>query len=48
MILITLLKVKVKIDQLIITNDKTFEVKIEGKNNASGQTNHIDVKIKNS
>ncbi|MBW3059277.1 hypothetical protein D6D54_07590 [Spiroplasma poulsonii] len=31
-----------------ITNDKTVEVQIEGKNNASGQTNPIDVKIKNS
>ncbi|RUO85843.1 hypothetical protein, partial [Spiroplasma endosymbiont of Megaselia nigra] len=32
----------------IITNDKTVEVQIEGKNNATGQTNPIDVKIKNS
>ncbi|MBW3058028.1 MAG: hypothetical protein CXB60_02455 [Spiroplasma poulsonii] len=31
-----------------ITNDKTVEVQIEGKNNATGQTNPIDVKIKNS
>ncbi|UZQ30562.1 MAG: hypothetical protein OHM56_03235 [Spiroplasma phoeniceum] len=31
-----------------ITNDKTVEVQIEGKNNASGQTNPIDVVIKNS
>jgi len=31
-----------------ITNDKTVEVQIEGKNNANGQTNSIDVKIKNS
>ncbi|RUO85891.1 hypothetical protein [Spiroplasma endosymbiont of Megaselia nigra] len=30
-----------------ITNDKTVEVQIEGKNNATGQTNPIDVKIKN-
>ncbi len=31
-----------------ITNDKTVEVQIEGKNNATGQTNPIDVIIKNS
>ncbi|UZQ30846.1 MAG: hypothetical protein OHM56_04900 [Spiroplasma phoeniceum] len=31
-----------------ITNDKTVEVQIEGKNNATGQTNPIDVVIKNS
>ncbi|WP_419333864.1 hypothetical protein [Spiroplasma endosymbiont of Sarcophaga variegata] len=31
-----------------ITNDKTVEVQIQGKNNASGQTNPIDVVIKNS
>ncbi|WP_342255482.1 major tail protein [Spiroplasma endosymbiont of Poecilobothrus nobilitatus] len=31
-----------------ITNDKTVAVQIEGKNNATGQTNTIDVKIKNS
>ncbi|UZQ29355.1 MAG: hypothetical protein OHM56_09220 [Spiroplasma phoeniceum] len=31
-----------------ITNNKTVEVQIEGKNNATGQTNPIDVKIKNS
>ncbi|WP_348735835.1 hypothetical protein [Spiroplasma endosymbiont of Ammophila pubescens] len=31
-----------------ITNDKTVEVQIEGKNNTTGQTNPIDVKIKNS
>ncbi|WP_353487178.1 hypothetical protein [Spiroplasma phoeniceum] len=31
-----------------ITNDKTVAVQIEGKNNATGQTNPIDVKIKNS
>ncbi|UZQ31031.1 MAG: hypothetical protein OHM56_05945 [Spiroplasma phoeniceum] len=31
-----------------ITNDKTVAVQIEGKNNATGQTNSIDVKIKNS
>ncbi len=31
-----------------ITNDKTVEVQIQGKNNATGQTNPIDVKIKNS
>ncbi|UZQ30934.1 MAG: hypothetical protein OHM56_05400 [Spiroplasma phoeniceum] len=31
-----------------ITNDKTVEVQIEGKNNASGQTNPIDAVIKNS
>ncbi|MFJ1522134.1 hypothetical protein [Spiroplasma sp. ald] len=31
-----------------ITNDKTVEFQIEGKNNAAGQTNPIDVKIKNS
>ncbi|UZQ30894.1 MAG: hypothetical protein OHM56_05185 [Spiroplasma phoeniceum] len=31
-----------------ITNDKTVSVQIEGKNNAIGQTNPIDVKIKNS
>ncbi|RUO85785.1 hypothetical protein, partial [Spiroplasma endosymbiont of Megaselia nigra] len=31
-----------------ITNDKTVAVQIEGKNNATGQTNAIDVKIKNS
>ncbi|UZQ30365.1 MAG: hypothetical protein OHM56_02155 [Spiroplasma phoeniceum] len=30
-----------------ITNNKTVEVQIEGKNNATGQTNPIDVKIKN-
>ncbi len=30
-----------------ITIDKTVEVKIEGKNNATGQTNPINVKIKN-
>jgi len=27
-----------------IINDKTVEVKIEGKNNATGQTNPIDIK----
>ncbi len=31
-----------------ITNDKTVEVQIQGKNNATSQTNPIDVKIKNS
>ncbi|WP_424525655.1 hypothetical protein [Spiroplasma endosymbiont of Glossina fuscipes fuscipes] len=31
-----------------ITNDKTVAVQIEAKNNATGQTNPIDVKIKNS
>ncbi|WP_419334140.1 hypothetical protein [Spiroplasma endosymbiont of Sarcophaga variegata] len=31
-----------------ITKDKTVEVQIEGKNNATGQTNTIDVVIKNS
>ncbi|PQM29969.1 hypothetical protein [Spiroplasma poulsonii] len=31
-----------------ITNDKTVEVQIEGKNKATGQTNPIDVIIKNS
>ncbi|WP_424525860.1 hypothetical protein [Spiroplasma endosymbiont of Glossina fuscipes fuscipes] len=31
-----------------ITNDKTVAVQIEGKNNATGQTNPIDVVIKNS
>ncbi|MFX4056735.1 MAG: hypothetical protein EHV01_000120 [Spiroplasma sp. hy2] len=31
-----------------ITNNKTVEVQIEGKNNATGQTNPIDVVIKNS
>lgn len=31
-----------------ITNDKTVSVQIEGKNNAIGQTNPIDVVIKNS
>ncbi len=31
-----------------ITNDKTVTVQIEGKNNATGQTNPIDVIIKNS
>ncbi len=31
-----------------ITNDKTVEVQIEGKKNAIGQTNAIDVVIKNS
>ncbi|WP_338963721.1 hypothetical protein [Spiroplasma endosymbiont of Sarcophaga carnaria] len=31
-----------------ITNDKTVEVQIQGKNNATGQTNPIDVVIKNS
>ncbi len=31
-----------------ITNDKTVAVQIEGKNNATGQTNTIDVVIKNS
>ncbi|RUO86077.1 hypothetical protein, partial [Spiroplasma endosymbiont of Megaselia nigra] len=31
-----------------ITNDKTVEVQIEGKNNATGQTKPIDVVIKNS
>ncbi|WP_342256052.1 hypothetical protein [Spiroplasma endosymbiont of Poecilobothrus nobilitatus] len=31
-----------------ITNDKTVAVQIEGKNNATGQTNAIDVKIKNT
>ncbi|WP_338963221.1 hypothetical protein [Spiroplasma endosymbiont of Sarcophaga carnaria] len=31
-----------------IKNDKTVEVQIEGKNNATGQTNPIDVVIKNS
>ncbi|UZQ30718.1 MAG: hypothetical protein OHM56_04165 [Spiroplasma phoeniceum] len=30
-----------------ITNDKTVEVQIQGKNNATGQTNLIDVVIKN-
>ncbi len=30
-----------------ITNDKTVDVQIQGKNNASGQTNPIDVVIKN-
>ncbi len=30
-----------------ITNDKTVAVQIEGKNNAAGQTNPIDVVIKN-
>ncbi len=30
-----------------ITNDKTVGVQIEGKNNDIGQTNPIDVKIKN-
>ncbi len=30
-----------------ITNDKTVEVQIEGKNNATDQINPIDVKIKN-
>ncbi len=30
-----------------ITNDKTVEFQIQGKNNAAGQTNPIDVKIKN-
>ncbi|GAA6238892.1 MAG: hypothetical protein SPLM_10090 [Spiroplasma phoeniceum] len=31
-----------------ITNDKTVAVQIQGKNNATGQTNPIDVVIKNS
>ncbi|RUO85715.1 hypothetical protein D9R21_07150 [Spiroplasma endosymbiont of Megaselia nigra] len=31
-----------------ITNDQTVSVQIEGKNNATGQTNPIDVVIKNS
>ncbi|WP_338991600.1 hypothetical protein [Spiroplasma endosymbiont of Seladonia tumulorum] len=31
-----------------ITNDTKVFVQIEGKNNATGQTNPIDVKIKNS
>ncbi len=31
-----------------ITNDKNVAVQIEGKNNATGQTNAIDVKIKNT
>ncbi len=31
-----------------IANDKNIEVQIEGKNNAAGQTNPIDFKIKNS
>ncbi|MBW3059592.1 MAG: hypothetical protein CXB60_11330 [Spiroplasma poulsonii] len=31
-----------------ITNDKTFAVQIEGKNNATGKTNPIEVVIKNS
>lgn len=31
-----------------ITNDKTVSVQIQGKNNATGQTSPIDVKIKNS
>ncbi len=30
-----------------ITNDKTVDVQIQGKNNASGQTNPIDLVIKN-
>ncbi len=30
-----------------ITNDKTVAVQIEGKNKSAGQTNPIDVKIKN-
>ncbi len=30
-----------------ITNNKTVEVQIQGKNNANGQTKAIDVKIKN-
>ncbi len=47
MIFITLLKAKVGIDQLNITNYRTVEVQIEGKNKAIGQTNPIDVKIKN-
>ncbi|MBH8623521.1 hypothetical protein TS70_06710 [Spiroplasma sp. hyd1] len=31
-----------------ITNEKTVEVQIQGKNNATGQTNPIDIVIKNS
>ncbi len=33
---------------IYITNNKTVVVQIEGKNNATGQTNPIDVVIKNS